>query len=45
MWGLTMSDADDDLAGWTHTLATLREINERLPFAHPIQVAVDDKEV
>jgi hypothetical protein len=38
MWGPTMSDADDDLDRW-HTLATLREINAGMPFAHPIELA------
>jgi hypothetical protein len=42
MWGLMMSDANDDLDGWTHTLATLREINAGMPFAHPIAEVVDE---
>jgi hypothetical protein len=39
-----MIGTDDDLDRW-HTLATLREINAGMPFAHPIEVAEDDKEV
>jgi hypothetical protein len=31
-----IKSTEDDLDGWTHTLATLREINAGMPFAHPI---------
>lgn len=39
----TIQKLEDDLDGWTHTLATIREINERLPFKDSIAAAVDDK--
>jgi hypothetical protein len=38
----TIQKLEDDLDGWTHTLATLREINAGMPFAHPIAEVVDE---